>query len=56
MRQAAGEVPGHDKGRGYEIGKGQFLLIEDEELEAIEIESTHTIDMCYASASPKIMQ
>jgi DNA end-binding protein Ku len=30
-------------GIGYEIGKGQFLLIEDEELEAIEIESTHTI-------------
>ena len=34
-----------DKGRGYEIGKGQFLLVEDEELEAIEIESTHTIDI-----------
>jgi non-homologous end joining protein Ku len=31
----------HDKGRGYEIGKGQFLLIEEEVLEAIEIESTH---------------
>ena len=31
--------------RGYEIGKGQFLLIEDAELEAIEIESTHTIDI-----------
>jgi non-homologous end joining protein Ku len=28
-----------------EIGKGQFLLVEDEELEAIEIESTHTIDI-----------
>jgi hypothetical protein len=35
----------HDKARGYEIGKGQFLLIEDAELEAIEIESTHTIDI-----------
>jgi DNA end-binding protein Ku len=31
--------------RGYEVGKGQFLLVEDEELEAIEIESTHTIDI-----------
>src|SRR6202140_3693740 len=38
-------VDAHEKGRGYEIGKGQFLLIEDEELEAIEIESTHTIDI-----------
>jgi len=36
-------VDGSDKARGYEIGKGQFLLVEDEELEAIEIESTHTI-------------
>jgi Ku protein len=38
-------IDAHDKGRGYEIGKGQFLLVEDEELEAIEIESTHTIDI-----------
>jgi DNA end-binding protein Ku len=38
-------VDGSDKARGYEIGKGQFLLIEDEELEAIEIESTHTIEI-----------
>jgi DNA end-binding protein Ku len=38
-------VGGSDKARGYEIGKGQFLLVEDEELEAIEIESTHTIDI-----------
>jgi hypothetical protein len=30
---------------GYKIGKGQFLLVEDEELEAIEIESTHTVDI-----------
>ena len=38
-------VEAHEKARGYEIGKGQFLLIEDEELEAIEIASTHTIDI-----------
>jgi non-homologous end joining protein Ku len=25
------------KGRGYEIAKGQYLLVEDEELEAIEM-------------------
>jgi DNA end-binding protein Ku len=38
-------VEAYDKARGYEIGKGQYLLIEDEELEAIEIASTHTIDI-----------
>jgi len=38
-------VDGSNKARGYEIGKGQFLLVEDEELEVIEIESTHTIEI-----------
>jgi len=32
-------------GRGYEIGKGQYLTVEDEELEKIKIESTHTIEI-----------
>jgi DNA end-binding protein Ku len=34
-----------DKGRGYEIGKNEFIQVEDEELEAIKIESTHTIEI-----------
>jgi DNA end-binding protein Ku len=34
-----------DKGRGYEVDKGVYLPIEDEEIEAIAIESTHTIDI-----------
>jgi DNA end-binding protein Ku len=34
-----------DKGRGYEIGKNEFIQVEDAELEAIEIESTHTIEI-----------
>src|SRR5438046_5828130 len=38
-------VAKEDIGRGYEIGKGQYLEIEDEELEKIQIESTHTIDI-----------
>jgi DNA end-binding protein Ku len=38
-------VEAHEKARGYEIGKGQYLLIEDEELEAIKIASTHIIDI-----------
>jgi DNA end-binding protein Ku len=34
-----------NKGRGYEVAKGQYLIVEDEELEAIEIESTHVIEI-----------
>jgi DNA end-binding protein Ku len=34
-----------DKGRGYEVGKNEFIQVEDEELEAIRIESTHTIEI-----------
>ena len=38
-------VEKEDIGRGYEIGKGQYLQIEDDELEKIRIESTHTIEI-----------
>jgi DNA end-binding protein Ku len=38
-------VEAHDKGRGYEHAKGSYLMIEDHELEAIEIESNHTIEI-----------
>ena len=34
-----------DKGRGYEVDKGVYLRVEDDELEAIAIESSHTIDI-----------
>jgi Ku protein len=33
------------KGRGYELSKGKYVEIEPEELEAVEIESTHSIDI-----------
>jgi DNA end-binding protein Ku len=38
-------VPREDIARGYEIGKGQYLIVEDEELEAVQIESTRTIEI-----------
>jgi DNA end-binding protein Ku len=38
-------VPREDTARGYEIGKGQYLVVEDEELEAVQIESTRTIEI-----------
>jgi DNA end-binding protein Ku len=31
--------------KGYEIGKRQYIQIEDEEIESVAIESTHTIDI-----------
>ena len=34
-----------DKGRGYEVDKGVYLQVEDEELDAVAIESSHTIDI-----------
>ena len=41
-----GELVGReDTGRGYEVAKGQYLLIDDAEIEKIQIESTHTIDI-----------
>lgn len=34
-----------EKGRGYELGKGRYVEIDEDELKAVEIESTHTIDI-----------
>jgi Ku protein len=44
MRRPASRSP-LNKGRGYEVAKDQYLVVEDTELEAIEIESTHTIEI-----------
>jgi DNA end-binding protein Ku len=38
-------VDAADRGKGYEIAKNEYLPIEDEELEALEIESNHTIEI-----------
>jgi len=38
-------VESQDKGKGYEIAKDTYVQIEDEELEAIEIESSHTVEI-----------
>src|SRR5581483_11045393 len=34
-----------DKGRGYEVEKNVFIPVEDEELEALQVESNHTIEI-----------
>ena len=38
-------VESEDKGRGYEVAKNTFIPVEDEELDAIAIESNHTISI-----------
>ena len=38
-------VEGDQKGRGYEVSKGKYVEIEKDELEAVQIESNHTIDI-----------
>ena len=38
-------VPRDDTVRGYEVAKGQYMVVEDEEIEAVQIESTRTIDI-----------
>src|SRR4029079_6639859 len=39
------EVPGDQIGKGYEVAKSEYLIIDDEELEAIQLESSHTIEI-----------
>src|SRR6266702_275877 len=38
-------VESDQKGRGYEVKKGRYVEIEQDELEAVQIESNHTIDI-----------
>src|ERR1700684_4522341 len=38
-------IEGSDKGRGYEYAKNSYLMVEDDELDAIAIESNHTIEI-----------
>jgi DNA end-binding protein Ku len=38
-------VDKEDKGRGYELTRGKYVEIEPEEIDAIEFENTHTIEI-----------
>jgi DNA end-binding protein Ku len=38
-------VDAKHKGRGYELSKGHYVPIDEDELKAVEIESTHTVDI-----------
>jgi DNA end-binding protein Ku len=38
-------VESHDKARGFEYDKNAFILVNDEELDAIALESNHTLEI-----------
>jgi DNA end-binding protein Ku len=38
-------VEADDQVRGYQVAKNEYVVIEDEEIESVAIESTHTIDI-----------
>jgi DNA end-binding protein Ku len=38
-------VEGEDKGRGYEYSKGAYIQVDDDELDAVAVESNHTIEI-----------
>ena len=47
VRKDTGEsVPPDEVIRGFEIEKGQYVPIEDEDLDRLDIELTHSIDIC----------
>jgi DNA end-binding protein Ku len=39
------QVEGEDKGRGYEYAKNAYIPVDDDELDALAIESKHTIEI-----------
>ena len=38
-------VEGEDKGRGYEYAKNTYIPVDDDELDALAVDSTHTIEI-----------
>jgi DNA end-binding protein Ku len=39
------EVDSADQVKGYQVGKNEYIVLEEEEIDAVAIESTHTIDI-----------
>src|SRR6185436_14889203 len=34
-----------DRVKGYQVSKGEYVLVDDDELDEVALESTHTIDI-----------
>ncbi len=43
--QTGEAVESEDQIKGYEVAKGEYIQIEDDELKAVQLESNHTIDI-----------
>jgi DNA end-binding protein Ku len=43
--QTGEPVQTEEQAKGYEVAKGEFIMLEDDELKAVQIESNHTIDI-----------
>ena len=43
--QTGEPVETEDQAKGYEVAKGEYIMLEDDELKAVQIESNHTIDI-----------
>src|SRR5256714_7694515 len=47
VRRDTGEaVPADEIIRGFEVEKGRFVPLEDEDLDRLDVELTHSIDIC----------
>lgn len=45
VAEGGDEVPAEEIARGYEVGKGRYVILDDEELESLKLDSRHTIDL-----------
>jgi DNA end-binding protein Ku len=43
--QTGDVVEAEDQIKGYEVAKGEYIQIEDDELKSVQLESNHTIDI-----------
>jgi DNA end-binding protein Ku len=43
--QTGEPVETDQQAKGYEVAKGEFIVLEDDEIKAVQIESNHTIDI-----------
>jgi DNA end-binding protein Ku len=43
--QTGEPVEAEEQIKGYEVGKGEYIQIEDDELKSVQLESSHTIDI-----------
>jgi DNA end-binding protein Ku len=43
--QSGDVVEAEDQVKGYEVGKGEYIQVEDDEIKSVQVESNHTIDI-----------